>query len=377
MSTATFHRKKVLFVITKSNWGGAQRYVLDLATNLPPHDYEVVVAAGGTGEPDSAAGRLFQELEKLHIRTIHIHQLGRDVRARADWQSLRALSTIMAIEKPDIVHLNSPKAGGLGALAARIQRVPRIIYTAHGWPFWEKVSLPIRIVRFLLSYITLILTHRVICISEADAHTMQNLPFGKKIHVVQNGITPPSFLSREEARSKLFSEEEVAGHERDAWVVSIGELNHNKNIETALTAVAEYNKNHTRRIYYTIIGTGEMETTLKQKATSLGIMNQVKFAGFVPEASRYLKGFHVFFLPSHKEGVPYVLLEAQAAGLPIVATRVGGIPEIHTQAMGKLVEPTSIKGMVLQLERANCSLPTHETKVRSARDMVRDTLQVY
>lgn len=370
-------RKKVLFIITKSNWGGAQRYVLDLATNMPAHDYEVVVAAGGTGEAGSASGKLFAELERAHVRTIHIHQLGRDVDMRADWRSFKAIASIIATEKPDVVHLNSPKAGGLGALAARLHRVPRIVYTAHGWPFWEHTSSISKVARFLFSYLTLILTHRVICISRADARAFQHLPFGRKVTVVQNGINPPSFIDRDTARTELFTPEEIAGHERDAWVVSIGELHPNKNILKALEAIAEYNKARTRRIFYTIIGSGEQREVLEQQSARLGISSQVKFKGFLPEASRYLKAFHVFFLPSQKEGVPYVLLEAQAAGLPIVATKVGGIPEIHHAHMGRLVDPQAIHDMVLQLERANCSLPYTPAPIRDVRAMVRDTLQIY
>ncbi len=107
-------KKKIIFVITKSNWGGAGRYVFDLATTLTS-DYDVAVALGGTG-------LLVDKLRKENIRTIPIPSLGRDIHVRADSSAFFELLAIFKKEKPDVVHLNSSKAGGLGALAARMSR---------------------------------------------------------------------------------------------------------------------------------------------------------------------------------------------------------------------------------------------------------------
>lgn len=378
MTLSERKRKKVLYMITKSNWGGAQRYVADLATNLPLHDYEAVVAAGGTGVPGSASGVLFARLEADHVRTIHLTTLGRDMRFWADAQSMLAMAKVILHEKPDVLHLNSPKAGGMGALLGRLLGVRRIIYTAHGWPFWEERNILSRTLIFIASYFTILLCHHVICISDADAAIFLRLPCGKKrISVIQNGITPPLFVDEATVRATLFTPTEVIAHEKDAWVVTIAELTKNKNIFRALDAVAAYNTTHPRRIYYSIIGNGEQQHALMMHIKSLGIENQVKLHGFVADAARYLRGFHVFFLPSLKEGVPYVLLEAHAAGLPTVATNVGGIPEIKNPRMGRLVSPESTAEMVLALERANCSLRGDVAPVRSVRAMVEETLQVY
>ena len=379
MTPGTTGRKKVLFIITKSNWGGAQRYVADLATNLPLHEYEAVVAAGGTGEAGSASGTLFAKLETAHIRTIHLTSLGRDLSIWSDLQAMRALFKVIAHERPDVLHLNSSKVGGLGALVGRIAGVPRIIYTAHGWPFWEDRNALSRALIFAASYLTLLLSHTVICISKADAVAFARLPYAKKrIVVIHNGIVPPDFLPASGAREKLFTPAEISGHEKDAWVVTIAELTKNKNLFRALDAVAAYNTTHPRRIFYSVIGSGEEHSRLRDHIKALGLENQTKLHGFVGNAAQYLHAFHVFFLPSLKEGVPYVLLEAQAANLPIVATNVGGIPEIKTALMGHLVRPESVNDMVLQLERANCSLKgSAPATVRTVRDMVAETLQIY
>jgi glycosyltransferase involved in cell wall biosynthesis len=105
-------KKKVLFVITKPNWGGAQRYVFDLATALPKERYDVALAVGGEGE-------LTKRLEERNIPAINIPSLKRDISLIAEFRAFSALKDTFMRERPDIVHLNSSKAGALGALAAR------------------------------------------------------------------------------------------------------------------------------------------------------------------------------------------------------------------------------------------------------------------
>ena len=108
--------KKVLFVITKSNWGGAQRYVYDLAINLPKESFEVKVALRGEG-------LLKQKLEENNIQTIQIPHLQRDINATRELLSFFSLIKIFNKEKPDIIHLNSSKAGGIGAAAAIVHKL--------------------------------------------------------------------------------------------------------------------------------------------------------------------------------------------------------------------------------------------------------------
>src|SRR3989344_8756731 len=101
--------KKILYCITKSNWGGAQKYVFELGVATQECGFEVVVALGG-------AGVLKNKLEAVGIRTISVHALERDVSLTKELTVMRELIRIFKIEKPDVLHLNSSKAGGLGAL---------------------------------------------------------------------------------------------------------------------------------------------------------------------------------------------------------------------------------------------------------------------
>ncbi|KKW35782.1 MAG: Glycosyl transferase group 1 [Candidatus Adlerbacteria bacterium GW2011_GWA1_54_10] len=111
-------KKKVLYVITKGNWGGAQRYVFDLATGLPKDEFEVAVALG---EPALSAGKpglLADKLKSASVMIYYISSLGRDVSFGKDTTSFFELYRLFKKEKPDIAHLNSSKAGGVGALLA-------------------------------------------------------------------------------------------------------------------------------------------------------------------------------------------------------------------------------------------------------------------
>src|ERR1700722_15342058 len=129
---------RILYVITKANWGGAQRYVYDVATAAREKGHEVTVACGAEGE-------LSVRLMQANIPVIFVDGLGRDVAPVADVRALLHLLRLIKSMRPDVVHANSSKAGLLAVVAARFSKVPRIIFTAHGWafnetrPWWQKV----------------------------------------------------------------------------------------------------------------------------------------------------------------------------------------------------------------------------------------------
>ncbi len=299
-------QQKVLYVITKSNWGGAQRYVFDLATSLPKDRFEVAVAFG---EP----GRLAEELKAAQIKTFLLVGMQRDVSIVKEWRAFVALIKLFTKEKPDVVHLNSTKAGLLGALAARLAGVENIVFTAHGWPFRERRNIVARIVLWLASYVTAALSTTVICVSDFDLKQAKQMP-GVYAVRIYNGIDPINFGTGEMVRSHFPPGVKITG--------TIGELNKNKNQQ----ALIEEAKNKPD-MYVAIVGAGELKEELEAKIKKYGLEARVKLLGFIP-ASEALKGFDVFALPSLKEGLPYVLLEAKMAGLPIVANRTGGVGEI-------------------------------------------------
>ncbi|MDO8593474.1 MAG: glycosyltransferase [bacterium] len=305
----TLAKKKILFVITKSNWGGAQRYVYDLATTLPNDEFNVSVAFGHEG--------LFaKRLREANVATYPILSLQRDVSFITDIKSFLELLRLFRMEKPDIVHLNSSKAAGLGALAACLAGVPRIIFTAHGWPFWEPRNSVSRGLIYFFSWLTALLSHKIIVVSYYDLKVAQKMPFiAHKTVLIYNGIDFNFPLgSADIVRHSFPKGARITG--------TVGELTRNKN-QVALVEQAKREPG----MFVAIIGEGEERPRLESKIKEYNLSERVKLFGFI-SASEVLRGFDVFALPSLKEGLPYVLLEAKVAGLPIVANRVGGVSEI-------------------------------------------------
>ncbi len=302
-------KKKILYVITKSNWGGAQRYVYDLATALPKDQFEISVAFG-------QEGLLAKKLREARIALFPIKALQRDISIANDVKSFSELLRLFRTEKPDIVHLNSSKAAGVGALAARLASVPRIIFTVHGWPFIEKRNIFWRLFALLGSWITALLSHKIIVVSDYDLKVAQKmLGIAYKTVRIYNGIDFHFPLgSGDVVRHSFPKGVRITG--------TVGELTRNKN-QIALIAQAKNDST----MYVAIVGDGEDRLYLRKKIEEYGLTTRVKLFGFML-ASEVLRGFDVFVLPSIKEGLPYVLLEAKMVGLPVVASRVGGVGEI-------------------------------------------------
>lgn len=307
--------KKVLFVITKSNWGGAQKYVYDLATNVSRGQFEVVVALGGTGETGASTGILALRLREAGVRTIFLASFTRDMYFFRDFKAFFELLSVIKKEKPDVLHLNSSKAGGLGALAGRIAGIRRIIFTAHGFahnemrPFYERVLI------WIASWFTILFAHTVIVLSDYELKSAPVICSRRKIVVIHNGIDlKMPFESGEHIRNAFPAGVRIVG--------TVGELTKNKN-QIALVEQAKDDPG----MYVAIVGEGEDRTRLETKIKEYGLSERVKLFGFMT-ATEVMRGFDVFALPSLKEGLPYVLLEARAASLPIVANQVGGVGEI-------------------------------------------------
>jgi glycosyltransferase involved in cell wall biosynthesis len=330
MKTAT--KEKVLFVITKSNWGGAQRYVYDLATSLSKEQYEVAVAFGGTGETAAPRGLLAERLKEAGIRTIFLISFTRDIYFFREFRAFFELLKVIRKERPEVLHLNSSKAGGLGALTGRIAGIRRIIFTAHGFAHNEVRPFYQRTLIWIVSWLTILCAHKVIVLSDYELKRAPVIFSRQKLVVIYNGIDlHMPFGSGEKIRNSFPSGAHITG--------TIGELTRNKN-QVALIEQAENNPH----MYVAIIGEGEDHLRLEAKIKEHGLEERVKLFGFMP-ASEVLRGFDVFALPSLKEGLPYVLLEAKAAGLPIVANRVGGVGEILDN---KNLEEFSLARMVAE-----------------------------
>lgn len=376
---ATNNKKRILFVITKANFGGAQQYVLELAAAAKTRGNEVAVAVGSEG---TLTGRL----EALGVQVFITAGLQRDISLLKEWRAFRSLLSVMREWRPEVVHINSSKAGVLGSLAARIARVPRIIFTAHGWPFFEDRSWLWRAMAWKLSWYTVLLSHRTICVSEYD-RTHARFPLLKsKLVRIYNGVEKPYLFAREEARSLLFSFQEREAHRDDLHLVAIGELHPNKNLETLLYALAALKRtDSSMRFFLTLMGSGELEAHLQRMVRDRGLESRVHFAGFVNDPYNYLAAFDVLVMPSKKEGLPFTLLYGLAAGIPMIASRVGGIPEILTNAPhGQLIDPkrpatlmNALRNAYYERKEFGSALAPHELGEFARSRMLEHTLALY
>ncbi len=346
-------KKKILFIITKSNFGGAQRYVYELATGLPPEHIEAVVAFGGNG-------LLKDKLEAAHIRTTPIHSFERDINLSRELRSMYELYTLIRKERPDVVHLNSSKAGGSGAFIARLCGIKNIVFTAHGWPFFEPRSSVWRALAWFFSYLTTLLVHRVIVVSRHD-YTHAHMPgLMHKISIIHTALPDITFESKADARATLFPPECIEAHANDVWLVSTGEHTKNKNLGALINALAHLRELGYENLFLTLMSDGEEREELTHLVQLHNLESKVYFTGFVPEARSFLNAFDIFLMPSWKEGFPYGILEAGAAGLAVVASKVGGIPEIiEHETTGYLIDPAK----PATLSDALVALVTHPSRI--------------
>jgi glycosyltransferase involved in cell wall biosynthesis len=319
---------KILYFITKSNFGGAQRYVFDIARGARDAGHDVVVCAGGSG-------LLIERLHAEGIRTRTIRSLQRDIALLAEWRSVLAFFHILRTERPDVVHLNSSKAGAMGSMVARFVNLFRfvfrtspmkIVYTGHGWAFNEHRNDLEKVLIHVIHWVTILCSHVVIAVSEQTARDVARLPFvGGKLRVVHNGIGEMQAFSREEARRKLG----IPTLKDDTYVIgTLAELHKNKGHYYAFMGIAQLLRKTDSKIYYVVCGSGGEEDELRQLAKDLDIEHVVYFAGYHQHGARFLHAFDLLLLPSITEAFPYVVLEAATVALPVVATAVGGIPEV-------------------------------------------------
>lgn len=348
MELAGKQKKKILYCITKSNWGGAQRYVYNLATSLPRDNFEIAVVLGDNG-------KLKEKLESSGIRTISVKSLERNVKIIKDFSSFFELLKIFKKEKPDIIHLNSSKIGGLGGLAGRIMGVKKIIFTAHGWAYNEERNFLQKIVIAVLHFITVLFSHLTISVSEKSKDQFKGIKsVKKKVIVIHNGIGEIQFIAKEKARQefagvRLPQTEKIRGiiESEPLWIGTISELHKNKGLRYAIKAVKKYletKQSNSKEIIFVIMGEGEERKNLEEIIKNNNLEDSIFLIGNVENASSYLKALDIFTLTSITEALPYAILEAGKAKIPIIASNVGGISEIiDDMKSGILIQPKKPK----------------------------------
>lgn len=306
--------KKILFVITKSNWGGAQKYVFDLATSLHTEGWIVKVAVGGQGD-------LVDKLKEEKIEVITLNSMENDMNIFVSIASLFELYMVFRKVNPDVVHLNSSKIGLFGGIAGKLAGVRSVIFTAHGWPFSEDRSdLSKKFLRVLMKF-SVLLSKKTICVSKSTKSTLDAPDWVKnKLTVIYNGISAIDFK-----KNGAFFEDFHCAKKEELAIISIGELHSSKGFDLALIHLSKLT--HLSWEWH-IIGEGKEREHLEKQIIELELQDRVYLHGHVSVASQYLASFDVFFLPSRTEALAYVAIEAIQTNLPIIASNAGGIPEV-------------------------------------------------
>ncbi len=322
MDTSVLKKPKILYIITSADGGGAQKYALDLAR-----------AFGGAIAAGTEATQLFDQAEDLRLTTYKLKHLKRNINPWHDILAIGEIYRLIKKERPDIVHLNSSKAGFLGSIAGKLAGA-KVVFTAHGFFYFKRSAWPIKLAYTILERTASLFRDFIITVSEEDRQQaiQHHLINPVKIQTIHNGITTPLFIDKSQARKELGIIDQTF------LLGNVAQLYNRKAINIFIEALDLISAELKKKIKVVIIGEGPGRQQFEQLIAQKNLGDIFLLPGYKPNAGSLIKAFDVFVLSSRREGFPYVILEAMQAGLPIIATDVGGVPEALGQA-GILVPP--------------------------------------
>ncbi len=342
------NKNKILFIVTQSEFGGAQRFIFELVSRLNKEKYELLVAAG------QGDNELFVKLQVLNIKTIQLKHLKRNPNPLKALFSMSEILNLLKKEKPDTLFLCSTTAGILGSIAGSIYKLFKthdskfkIIYRIGGWAFHDPRNWLLNQLIGELEKITAGFKDKIIVNSEFDYQTAikKRICSSDKIVKIHNGIDSNNlhFFPKDEARKRLFQYGNltIESFNHSIIIGAIANFYRTKGINHLIKAMNLLGtKYEALDVKCIVIGDGNQRPELEKLIKEHGLENKVFLVGRIPNAYRYLKAFDVFVLPSLKEGFPWIILETMSAEVPIIATKVGALPEIiKNYENGILIEP--------------------------------------
>jgi glycosyltransferase involved in cell wall biosynthesis len=341
---------KIVHIITRMDRGGSAQNTLLTCVALSG-SYEQVLIYGLSLESQMtelerrAVEKGIHEAEQRGVRIIRLSSLVRRVDPVRDLSALFSLWRIMIREKPDLVHTHTSKAGILGRCAARLAGVPAVVHTPHGHVFYGHFSSPASKIYFLFERIMACFTDRLIALTHGERDDYLALSVGnpKKIVTIHSGVDVDHYLH---AKVNIQGKRKSLGLKPEGLVVgTVGWLLPIKGPMYLLEAMDEVWRKHPDAILV-YVGKGDLEGELRQEASRMGVSEKVRFLGWRDDVHEILPVLDIFVLPSLNEGMGRVLVEAMAAGRPIVASNVGGIPDLIYQGEnGFLVPPADSKAL--------------------------------
>jgi glycosyltransferase involved in cell wall biosynthesis len=342
--TAEKRMPKIMHIITRLDMGGSAQNTLLTCRELAGA-YETVLLHGlarESGMTDAESDRLAdgkREAASREVKFIPVASLVRPINPVRDFFALSALLWHIWRERPDVVHTHTSKAGILGRLAARMAGVPHIVHTPHGHVFYGHFGrLTARLFIMVEKYFAAF-TEKLVALTAGERRDYLDLGVGRgeSILTIHSGVEIEEVAATEldiAAKKKNLGLDPAAKIIGFAgWLLPIKGPVHLLN---AMPAVLQEHPDAT----LILVGKGNLEPTLRQQANRMGLDGHVRFLGWRDDLREIMPLFDVFVLPSLNEGMGRVLVEAMAAGRPIVASRVGGIPDLvrHGET-GLLVTP--------------------------------------
>lgn len=328
---------RVMRIIARLNIGGPAVHVILLTERLGPPHFESTLVCGQIGPQE---GDMAYLADQRGVRPIYVAELGRDLSPLRDLLTLFKLWRLMRQFKPDVVHTHTAKAGFVGRAAAWLARVPVRVHTFHGHVFRGYFG-PARTQIFLwLERRAGRITDKLITISPMLKDELVNefhiAPAGK-FTIVPLGLDLAPFAETPRHAGTFRA---AFGIPADAPLVGIvGRLVPIKNHVLFLAMAARLHAGQPE-VRFAIIGDGELRADLEARVDALGLRGVVIFTGWQHDLRAVYSDMDALVISSLNEGTPVSVIEALAAGVPVVATAVGGIPDLlyHGQ-YGRLVPP--------------------------------------
>lgn len=333
--------------------------------------YEVQVAANfafGSITSQERVEAFRQELEETGIKAWDIPV----PRSIGDWKNIsrsyQMLRELCDREQYSIVHTQSPIGGVVGRLAAKGLRKKgsHVIYTAHGFHFFDGAPkknwiLFYPVEKFLSRYTDILIT-----INQEDYRRAQKFHAKNVCYVPGIGVDVDRFGQVSDERDRLRAE--FGFSEQDFVVMSVGQLSRRKNQETIIRAMAQIPD---EKIRYLIVGQGEMEEKDRELIRELGLQKRVILAGYRGDIDQLLHMADGFVFPSLQEGLPVALMEAMAAGIPVICSKIRGNTDLVTDGQeGRLADSLDVAGFSEAIMELKEHPDLRETYSRNAREKI-------
>jgi glycosyltransferase involved in cell wall biosynthesis len=363
-------RVRVLRIIARMNIGGPAYHVSLLSGRLDSRRYETLLLTGALGPGEGS----FEELAQRYGATTRlVPGLSPELKPFSDLRALINLMRTIRKYRPDVVHTHTAKAGALGRLAAILTPGvrPVIVHTYHGHVlsgyFGRALTAIYRGIERLLG----IWSDSLIGVSHATVDELVELGVGprEKFTAIPIGLDLQQLLAVERSDDAPFRDELDLGPE-DVLAVFVGRLVPIKRVDLLIDAFA-LALTREPRLRLAIVGDGELRSELELRASRLGLAETVRFLGFRSDLSVIAAGSDLAVLSSANEGTPVALIEAAAAGLPAVATAVGGVGDIVTPSTGMLVEEGDVHAFADAMGRLAADRDNRRQLGSAAREHVR------